>query len=809
MLQPTYPGVYIQEVPSGVHTITGVATAVTAFLGRTIKGPINRAVRLHSLADFLREFGDGHRESSLGPAMRLFFANGGGDCYLVRVAHNPSPASIRLLNGNEIPADRETVLTVTARDAGRWGNHLYLTVDYDTDNPDETFNLSVVHEEGGRAINSERFEGLSMDPDSPRYAPDFVTASSKLVRVESSATSSTLDGYSESRRVFANSAIGDDLEAMIHPVAPTAVAKCRFDINVDEEGWYAIDLSAMTSLEHLDGSGVAAALEAEINGQLASQGSAGVVGLSFESFTRGSATYGVLRVESVSTTSHSVRIRRAASRDLAAALMLGIDQGGVEVVRYGDKRPMPNATVLTGSLNELAALDNTAFTRLAIAGAAAGSIDLGTSLQTTSSSSPLPDPTAWYRDGLPSSTSDHSDGIREKLRLMAVGINAAVAGRTDLALRAEVWGYHLALIPTGAGLDTAITFSTSSGGGGSDIGTSGSSALFTDNTRGYVLGNAGTSSFQDGPGDVGLDDDGGSLNNDDIIGDPTKLTGMYALDLVDIFNLLVIPADEDIDELTHQQLWGLASTYCQGKRAFLLVDPPDAWTRDDRPVATSADVNGLRALIVKENAAVYYPKVRFMDKGRPKTLGPAPLIAGLMARIDSARGVWKAPAGIEADLRGILALEVTLTDQENGVLNKLGVNCLRGFPSGFVSWGARTLAGTDAMTSEWKYVPIRRLALFLEESLFRGSQWVVFEPNDEPLWAKIRMNLGAFMKGLFRQGAFQGTTPDQAYYVKCDAETTTQADRNLGIVNIEVGFAPLKPAEFVIIKIQQIAGELA
>jgi phage tail sheath protein FI len=180
------------------------------------------------------------------------------------------------------------------------------------------------------------------------------------------------------------------------------------------------------------------------------------------------------------------------------------------------------------------------------------------------------------------------------------------------------------------------------------------------------------------------------------------------------------------------------------------------------------------------------------------------MIAGLMARTDSQRGVWKAPAGIEADLRGLTDLEINMTDNENGVLNKLGVNCIRKFPNGIVSWGARTLDGSDDFGSEWKYIPIRRLALFLEESLFRGTKWVVFEPNDEPLWSKIRMNLNAFMMGLFRQGAFQGTTPDKAFFVKCDGETTTANDRNLGIVNIKVGFAPLKPAEFVIISIQQI-----
>jgi phage tail sheath protein FI len=149
-----------------------------------------------------------------------------------------------------------------------------------------------------------------------------------------------------------------------------------------------------------------------------------------------------------------------------------------------------------------------------------------------------------------------------------------------------------------------------------------------------------------------------------------------------------------------------------------------------------------------------------------------------------------------------------LTDLENGDLNPEGVNCLRQFPSGLICWGARTMDGADDFGSQWKYIPIRRLALMIEESLYRGTKWVVFQPNDDPLWAKIRLNVGSFMMQLFRQGAFQGSTPDKAFFVKCDGDTTTQADRDQGIVNIIVGFAPLKPAEFVIIHIQQIAGDL-
>jgi uncharacterized protein len=195
--------------------------------------------------------------------------------------------------------------------------------------------------------------------------------------------------------------------------------------------------------------------------------------------------------------------------------------------------------------------------------------------------------------------------------------------------------------------------------------------------------------------------------------------------------------------------------------------------------------------------------VQINDNGVLRYMGASGMVAGMYAATDSSRGVWKAPAGTNAALTGVTDLEVILTDKQNGILNPLGVDCLRRMPAGYLIWGARTVEGYNNSGTQWTYVPVRRMALFLEESLYRGTQWVVFEPNDEPLWAQIRMNIGAFMMGLFRQGAFQGATPDQAYFVKCDSETTTQADIDQGIVNIIVGFAPLEPAEFVVITIQQ------
>ncbi len=338
---------------------------------------------------------------------------------------------------------------------------------------------------------------------------------------------------------------------------------------------------------------------------------------------------------------------------------------------------------------------------------------------------------------------------------------------------------------------------------------------FALNVRRYSLGMSGTSPFQVAPVAADKGDDGAAFTLAELQGVQADQSGLYALDGVDLFNLMVIPGDSGIPSAVQETFWGPASIYCANRRAFLLIDPPAGWVKttsdgSKRPeVANNTTlITTLRNTVAKQSSAVFFPNLVYNASGVRKTIAPSGAIAGLMSRIDATRGVWKAPAGIEADLRGVVDLELNLTDAENGVLNKQAVNCSRVFPSGIVNWGARTTDGFDDQGSEWKYIPIRRLALFLEESLYRGTKWVVFEPNDEPLWAKVRLNLNAFMMGLFRQGAFQGGTPDKAFFVKCDGETTTQADRNLGIVNILVGFAPLKPAEFVIIRIQQIAGDL-
>lgn len=308
-------------------------------------------------------------------------------------------------------------------------------------------------------------------------------------------------------------------------------------------------------------------------------------------------------------------------------------------------------------------------------------------------------------------------------------------------------------------------------------------------------------------GDDGTD--GVAIATADVEGSENDKTGIYALKDADLFNILCIPpyyADYAAENVSG--LFDTAAKFCEDMRAFLIHDPPANWdSKEDAKAGIASDITTR-----SNHAALFFPMLKQANPLRDNQMenfAPCGAVAGIFARTDAQRGVWKAPAGLEARLVGVPQLSVPLTNDENGELNPLGVNCLRTLPpAGRVVWGARTLEGDDRLASEWKYIPVRRLALFIEESLYRGTQWAVFEPNDEPLWAQLRLNIGAFMQGLFRQGAFQGSNPRDAYLVKCDSETTTQNDINLGIVNVVVGFAPLKPAEFVILKIQQLAGQI-
>jgi phage tail sheath protein FI len=302
---------------------------------------------------------------------------------------------------------------------------------------------------------------------------------------------------------------------------------------------------------------------------------------------------------------------------------------------------------------------------------------------------------------------------------------------------------------------------------------------------------------------------GPPLQEHHYLGDRVDMTGLHALRKASAFNLLCIPPDS-VEGDTAPAVYQAALDLCVERGALLLVDPPAAW---NDPVALLREGVDAAAVLDMErsaarNAALYVPRLRQPHPslpGQTLTCVPCGAVAGVIARTDANRGVWKAPAGPEADVRGSSGLSVALDDADSTVLNPVGVNCLRAFPvQGTVVWGARTLRGADVNADDYKYIPVRRTALFIEHSVQRGIAWAVFEPNAEPLWAQLRATVSTFLHALFVQGAFQGTSPRDAYFVRCDAGTQTQAGIDQGLCRVVIGFAPLKPAEFIVLQLLQM-----
>lgn len=785
----SYPGVYIEEIPSGVRTIAGVSTSIALFVGRAASGPIRQPVRCLNYTEFVRAFSDDARFGELPRSVKLFFDNGGTDCFVVRVANGAAPAKITLKS--EANAD---ALILIARNEGPLGNNIRAAVTYAGARPEATFNLELFRWEkdsSGQLVKRdvEIWPNLSMDPKSQRYAVDLLDAS-KLVSAKAPGPIATNTAYSLSGRPLAKDTFSNDWNAI-----NTTNNKTKLMLRVGNSGNLAINFGAVNSTGD-DSAKLASDLQKVVDAALNGTGQTALVEFVAgpDADAGGTKKTYMLRI---SSTTGDVLVESSSEfgSDLAVPLMLGTSNGGLEVSQYAKARPAPTGWTLrpyeaatpttTTALNKFGSATQ-ADVQVQIDGKPSWNIGLITTAGTD----------RMYKNAPGNATATgENDGIREKLARIAAKINEKAGADRDLAVRAEVWGQRLAILPTG-GPDSRVVAVTFTGTG--DVSTG-----ITTNVRNAGLGSA-WGSF------VGTPVSG---NDGNAPKDSDYRDAYAAVDkLVDLFNLLVLPESGTLDPQADpiadlKQLWAEASVFCQKRRALLLMDPPSDWeTKSVNDAATA--VSQLRIGLAKNNAALFFPRLRVRDGDRNVNAGVAGAIAGLIARTDASRGVWKAPAGMDADLRGIVGLTNRLSDGENGVLNPRGINVLRVLPAGIVNWGARTMNGDDDFGSEWKYIPVRRLALYLEESLYRGTQWVVFEPNDEPLWSQIRLNIGTFMHSLFRQGAFQGKSPREAYFVKCDAETTTQADIDRGIVNVNVGFAPLKPAEFVVVRIQQMAGQL-
>ncbi|GAB6266039.1 MAG: hypothetical protein STSR0001_14850 [Methanothrix sp.] len=677
-LSLTYPGVYIEEISSGVRTITGVATSITAFIGRTVRGPSDKAVTINSFGDFERIFGGLWKGSKLGFAVRDFYLNGGSQAIIVRLFNNRTEEM-------EVALDTYAAADAIA-EAGLAATAVAEAAETEATNENAT-SESVYKAANMKASEEKNEPRLSAAKLVAEAAEKAKNDGKKAKEVAAAATTEALKGIPTAKTV-AGAAL-KELDDEKNKNEPRKSAAKLVENAVNE----AAETEGAKAQQVLDAiSSVVAELTPVTRSVLA------VNGLNLEAANEGSWGNDLrARID------HNVK-----GEDAANLFNLSIRDGGtgqVEVLR--------NVSIAPGHLRRVdKVLEN------------------------------------------------ESNLVRakEKLPTARPGEHAKPSTGQDS------WGDN----PTATCSKVDVQDNACKAWDGMD-----------------------------------------KLEKDDFTG-PGKQEakqGLYALQDVDLFNLLCIPPYNNENNVS-SDLIDSAIAYCQDHRAILLIDPPASWT------SMESAKSGIKteAGTVSKNAALFFPRLvqpNPLSDNQMEEFVPCGAVAGIFARTDTQRGVWKAPAGTDATLVGVPQLSVQLTDAENGVLNQLGINCLRSMPAaGNVVWGSRTREGDDRRASEWKYIPVRRTALFIEESLYRGTQWVVFEPNDEPLWAQIRLNIGAFMHNLFRQGAFQGSTPKEAYFVKCDKETTTQSDINLGIVNIIVGFAPLKPAEFVVIKLQQMAGQI-
>ena len=760
---PTYPGVYIEELPSSVHTIVGVATSITAFVGYTKRGPADTPVEVFNFGDFERTFGGLDVDSPLTYAVQQFFLNGGTDALIVRVALGAAAASMEL----EATSGGAVVLLLKARSAGQWANALQVTVDRATQNPDSLFNLTAteyVATGAGMVPGAvETFRNLTMNSKAATYAVDTITANSTLldaVRGAGIPANMPAAGTSASKDLPTNGNL---------VIAPATVM-----MSVAGQPAVPITIAA--------GNYTRANLATALNTAATPAGATVAVAGSTIKFTH---TVGTAKEDS------SVHLSPAPGSDLASRLGLGVANGGTEIDAIAPF--MPAATGTTGADLDAALAP----------GGLPGLTPAATAKLKVTITVPVVGGTTFHVTMLnPSESLATKEDLRARVES---AIRSAALANPPIA--AEIAGVSVAIVDNKlvatAGGQPSTTIAIADESGADKTATSigfGASAGILTNLAAYNPA-IGTLLAQ---GVTALGDDGSPPGKAEILGDLATKTGLYALVDVDLFNLLVLPDVIGSDDSVLSE----AMSFCELHRAMLITDLPE----NIITVTGAHDWIVAPATPKSANAAAYFPRPLVPDplQGyRPRKMPGGGAIAGLFARTDTSRGVWKAPAGTEAALRGPTGTAVPLTDEENGKLNPYGLNALRSLPVyGNVVWGARTLYGADVMANQWKYIPVRRVALYIEESLFRGTKWVVFEPNDAPLWAQIRLSVGTFMHSLFRQGAFQGAAPRSAYLVKCDSETTTQADIDQGIVNIIVGFAPLKPAEFVVIKITQLAGQL-
>jgi Bacteriophage tail sheath protein len=807
-IQPTYPGVYIEEIPSGVHTITGVATSITAFIGRALRGPTDTARTINSYADYERIFGGLWLDSAMSYAVRDFFLNGGSQAVIVRLfnadqagqaAANQAVQAVVNITDPTKPSTPQSLAAAMNTQAATYTTEpaktsAALVAAAALKEAGSPASVKAAAQQAADAITAAVQAVVDVkDPNSPStpqslyntmntqagtYSTDPEKTAAGLVaaaaKSESDKKNSTVDSVKNAAQTAAT-AITTAMQAVVDANDTTnpQTSQSLADAMNKQAGTYTTDPEKTAA-----GLVATAAQNEATRATIASVKNAAQTATNTAvPATKTKFSPGGLPLVAANEGSWGQYLRASIDRNNIAkaqdtATRLGLTTGDLFNLTVSDSSP-GGATEkyynlsLKDSMNRI---DKVLTAQSSLMQWDSDTLDLATNpppaMPTLGSDGYVYDPVTQAQNDYKIAVNNQ----RQAPPTQRIDPNSSVNQAVSTAKASLV-----------AAMDAFVA------------------------TDGIEL-----------------------TMNDDFLPSNAEVQkrGLYALEQVDLYNLLCIPPYQNFDVGSggdvEPGLIPFAAEYCEQRRAVLLIDPPSSWSWKPEGTTTPIVIDDvINKFSAGEDvdvgasgsyAATFFPRLRYPNQLRNnqmETFAPCGAIAGIFARTDTERGVWKAPAGIDATLNGVPELSVNLTDAENGQLNPLGLNCLRAFPIyGRVVWGSRTMRGADQLADDYKYIPVRRTALFIEESLYRGTKWAVFEPNDEPLWSQLRLNIGVFMHDLFRKGAFQGQTPKDAYFVKCDHETTTQSDINLGIVNVVVGFAPLKPAEFVIIQIQQMTGQL-
>lgn len=769
MLNPLSPGVYIEEVPGGARPIAGVATAITAFVGAANKGPAGEANLIGKQDDYSAEYGAiASEDDAMGLAVQAFYMNGGGAAYICRLAGAGSEAASTTVQGQgpvggPVPVD--PVLAINASSVGTWGNDVYIqTVKPDQDSL--IFDLLIGHhDKDGEWVEDEEFAGLSMRVDDDNYALSQVNGNSAFVELELDDSTEALYGDAD--------LTGGELPDNATYLRDNITGPMTLTLNINGLGARLITINpefpvpppAVT--QAADGAIVATAIENAVK-TLSTEAP-------YQNFT---CAYAAKRFTLTSPKDDSNATLEVYDGELANSL------------RLNPKQP----ATLTGT--EMGAGANAV--KNAIPAAATIEMEI--------------DGHGKFPVELdPANLDFEGDNAADGKKVALVIQNLINAKDLDIPSYATFTCEYSAarkfVLTSGSSSARVSEISVSNGTLAAALKLQGASDI---PGRTVEQGTADVIPLQE----LGALDRGDKLTGG-VLNDPTpqdynSFYGNILRKVADV-SIILLPGENWTEDSFGNPVISHTLAHCErtGSRV-LIIDPPDV------EFEQAAQINGM-GLPTSTYAALYHPWVEvanpFYDEDKNPnasqklTIAPSAFAAGMWAKTDAKRGVWKAPAGVGAQLNGIAGLSSNVEKLEQDQLNPLGINCIRKLPGyGSVIWGSRTLA-TKA-DPPWRYVPVRRTAIFIEQSIYNSIQWAVFEPNDTPLWGALRGSIGAFMNSLFRAGAFQGTKADDAYFVRCGLDDTmTQNDIDSGKVIVIVGFAPLKPAEFVIVRIQQIVGK--